>query len=436
MFYINVCFNVFRAHQKTFHRPDDVTRFLQELSDEEEDESFDFSDESDGEDEIIVQDDHSSNSELSADEDDIQPNVNVSDFEVYFGKNGETFWFSNSLALPTRKTKSKNIIKTLPGPTRIAKSAKTEMDAFLNFFSFEMIDKVAEYTNLYIERKRSVGKYARDRDYKITNRSEIMALFGILFMLSKNKSNKADANRAWKTNGTGLMICRAAFGINRFRFLLRSLRFDDSSTRKDRENTDKLAAIREIYSLINDNFQKNYCLSEFVTIDEMLHPFRGRCSFIQYMPAKPAKYGLKMYALCDARTFYVYSFEIYCGKQKDGHFNVSNKPMDIVKRLVEPIKNSNRNLTTDNYYTSYELTMYLLKNGLTFTGTIKKNKTEIPPQFLNSSTRDIGSTIFGFQDECTLLSYVPKKKKKLLSYCPLCTTRVKLMKILGNQSSY
>jgi len=47
---------------------------------------------------------------------------------------------------------------------------------------------------------------------------------------------------------------------------------------------------------------------------------------------------------------------------------------------------------------------------MTFTGTMKKNKAEIPPQFLNSSNRDIGSTIFGFQDNCNLLSYIPKIK--------------------------
>lgn len=48
----------------------------------------------------------------------------------------------------------------------------------------------------YIKRKRSAREYARDSDYKITDRSEIMALFGILFILSIQKSNKADANRA------------------------------------------------------------------------------------------------------------------------------------------------------------------------------------------------------------------------------------------------
>lgn len=67
------------------------------------------------------------------------------------------------------------------------------------------------------------------------------------------------------------------------------------------------------------------------------------------MPVKPAKYGLKVYAMCDARTFYILSFEMYCEKQKYVPFDLSNKPMDIVTRLIEPIKNSNRNLTTDNY---------------------------------------------------------------------------------------
>lgn len=53
----------------------------------------------------------------------------------------------------------------------------------------------------------------------MTDRSEMMALFRILFILSINKSNKAD-----KTNGTGLMICRAAFGINRFPFFTKVTR--------------------------------------------------------------------------------------------------------------------------------------------------------------------------------------------------------------------
>ncbi|CAH1961038.1 unnamed protein product [Acanthoscelides obtectus] len=158
----------------------------------------------------------------------------------------------------------------------------------------------------------------------------------------------------------------------------------------------------------------NYIPGEFITIDEMLHPFRGRCGFVQYMPQKPPKYGIKIYALCDSRTYYTWNLEIYCGHQRDGPFQTSNKPFDIVRRLVDPLKNSKRNLTTDNYYTSYPLADYLLQNGLTLIGTIKKNKKVIPSEFLPNKARIVGSSLFGFQDEINLVSYVPKKNKAVI----------------------
>ena len=38
---------------------------------------------------------------------------------------------------------------------------------------------------------------------------------------------------------------------------------------------------------------------ESVTIDEQLYPYRGQCRYRQFMPSKPAKYGLKFWLLCD-----------------------------------------------------------------------------------------------------------------------------------------
>ena len=54
------------------------------------------------------------------------------------------------------------------------------------------------------------------------------------------------------------------------------------------------------------------------TIDEMLIGFRGRSHLIIYMPQKPAKYGLKVQAICDSKTFYFYDGYIYSGKGSDG----------------------------------------------------------------------------------------------------------------------
>ncbi|KAK9890021.1 hypothetical protein WA026_008828 [Henosepilachna vigintioctopunctata] len=50
------------------------------------------------------------------------------------------------------------------------------------------------------------------------------------------------------------------------------------------------------------------------TIDEMMIGFRGCSHLIIYMPRKPVKYGLKVQANSDSKTFYFYDGNIYSGK--------------------------------------------------------------------------------------------------------------------------
>jgi Transposase IS4 len=121
-----------------------------------------------------------------------------------------------------------------------------------------------------------------------------------------------------------------------------------------------------------------------------------------------------MFALCDAKTFYTSKIEVYVGKQPPGPYEASNSPIDIVKRLVKDIENSKRNLTTDNWYTSIPLADYLLHKKITVIGTLKKNKREIPTEFLPDKKKEIGSCIFGFQKNKTLVSYVPRKNKAVI----------------------
>ena len=44
-------------------------------------------------------------------------------------------------------------------------------------------------------------------------------------------------------------------------------------------------------------------------------------------------------------------------------------------------------------------------------GTIRKNKPELPPQFALQKSRTGKSSIFGFTEDITLVSYVPKRNK-------------------------
>ena len=162
------------------------------------------------------------------------------------------------------------------------------------------------------------------------------------------------------------------------------------------------------------NFKKYYSVSEYLTIDEQLSAFRGKCPFRQFMPSKPAKYGIKTFALVDAKTAYTVNLETYVGTQPEGPYKLSNSAQEVVLRLTEPVKGTNRNITGDNWFSSIPLIERLKENKLTYVGTLRKNEREIPKEFISSTGRSIKSSLFGFQNDKTLVSYYPKRNKVVL----------------------
>lgn len=99
-----------------------------------------------------------------------------------------------------------------------------------------------------------------------------------------------------------------------FQNITRVLRFDDRTTRAGHRQTDKFAPIRDLFYKWVENLAYIYVPLENVTVDEQSLSFRGRCPFRQYMPSKPAKYGIKSSILADSKTFFVYKMQPYLGK--------------------------------------------------------------------------------------------------------------------------
>nr|CAI5827952.1 unnamed protein product [Callosobruchus analis] len=82
----------------------------------------------------------------------------------------------------------------------------------------------------------------------------------------------------------------------------------------------------------------------------------------------------------------------------------------------EPITKTGRNITIDNWFTSYELINELLEShNLTLVGTMRKNKRQLPSEFVNTKQRPVNSSMFAFEKNKTLVSYVPRKGKDVIS---------------------
>ncbi|XP_035223727.1 uncharacterized protein LOC118196387 [Stegodyphus dumicola] len=196
-----------------------------------------------------------------------------------------------------------------------------------------------------------------------------------------------------------------------FLFILRALRFADVGTRDDRRKSDKLAPIRDLFENFVQNCQKLYHVGEYVTLDEKLEPFQGRCPFWQYMPKKPARYGIKIFTVVDFRAFYTFNMEIYSGQQPDGIYEKINSSYEKGKCILGLLYNSGKNVTTDSWYTSHELANFLQKNKISIVATICKDKKIIPPDFVSNKNREQHSTLLGFQKDVMLLSYMAEKNK-------------------------
>ena len=101
--------------------------------------------------------------------------------------------------------------------------------------------------------------------------------------------------------------------------------------------------------------------------------------------------------------------DVYKGREI-GEPREANLGSKVVLKLSEPFQKSERNITSDNFFTNLELGRKLLQN-LTIMGTIRKNRKELPAEFMSTKDRKKFTTLYGYQKETIIASYCPKKGK-------------------------
>ena len=98
-------------------------------------------------------------------------------------------------------------------------------------------------------------------------------------------------------------------------------------------------------------------------IDEQLFPTKSRCRFTQYMPNKSDKFGSKFWLAVDVESKYILNAIPYLGKDEPRPFT-QRLSDNIVMTLIEPLMGKDRNVTTDNFFTSFLLDKELKKRKL------------------------------------------------------------------------
>jgi len=363
-----------------------ISKFLEDNAEVSDDDTSEF-----------IESEHDSESDQNADDiiesDDVESDRSDNDestriSKYFYGKN-KYKWSADEFVSKNTRTARHNIITQIPGlrgPVKNMGDTANPSNIWNTFFTDSIISEILTWTNVKIDSVRE--KYKQMSSFtKNVDEIELRSLFGLLFYTAVFKSNHESSELLFATDGTGREIFRLVMSQKRFLFLINCLRFDNPNTRDERKEENPIAAVSEIFDEFINNCKLNYSLSSCVTIDEMLISFRGRCKFKMYMPNKPAKYGIKLMCLTDSRTHYLHNAYIYAGQNTDGITldpveRKFPKPTQAVLRLSKLIEGTNRNITADNWFSSIELVEHLKKRGLTYVGTLRKNKREIPPEFL------------------------------------------------------
>lgn len=264
-----------------------------------------------------------------------------------------------------------------------------------------------EMTNL--EGLRQLGK-----EWSKIDRIELRAYVGLLLFAGVFRSYGEFIGELWD-DFTGRTVFRATMSMKRFKEITRMMRFDDKGDRAERRSRDKLAPIREVFDKWSQNLKTLYNPGPNVTVDEQLIPFRGRCPFTQYIPSKPAKYGIKVWACCDSDSFYALNMQIYTGRAPNCKAEI-NQGQRVVLEVTEGL--IGRNITCDNFFTGYDLAVQLKKRKSTLLGTVRKNKKCVPPYILDMKRQPIGSSRFLFDHslDATIVSYVPKQNRLVVLF--------------------
>ena len=211
-------------------------------------------------------------------------------------------------------------------------------------------------------------------------------------------------HQLWRKE-SGHPIFSKRINRNRCKELIKHLRFHNCSTCCKRRQTNKFCLLLETPNNFIENCKKCFMPSFHLTIEKQLFLCKTRCPFIQYMPNKPDKFGIKFWLLVKVSSKYFCNGKPYLGK--DPTRNVKNYlPTDVCFWLMQPF------LRKEYHVTIISLANKLKAEKTTLLETIRKQRKEVPKVEKMMTGKPLYlSEIYQSPSNATLTVYKAKKSK-------------------------
>ena len=193
----------------------------------------------------------------------------------------------------------------------------TEIDYFSFFFSNSLVNLMVEQTNLYAQQfvaQNPGSVLARPGGWTPVSAAEMRTFWGLV--LHMGLVQKPSVRQYWsgdvlyQTPLYSMVMTRP-----RFEAIRKCLHYSDNAACPPRGDPayDRLYKIRPVIDHFGAKFMEAYVPGREVAVDESLVAFKGRLSFRQYIPTKRARYGVKLYKICESTSGYTYKFRVYEG---------------------------------------------------------------------------------------------------------------------------
>jgi Transposase IS4 len=302
----------------------------------------------------------------------------------------------------------------------------TELDFFQLFFTDELLQEIVVETNRYaaekIHKETPLRKQSIWQTWTDVSLEEMKAFFGVTMnmALHDNCSLKEYFSEEWTDKQP---FFKSIFSRTRYLQIYWALHINPPPAQPTAGVSTRGHKVKRVVDYIDEKCRENFVPGEKIAIDESTVAFKGRILFKMYNPAKPTKWGLRVYVLADSETGYVSVLVPYYGSPTTASLVRPDLPftsritLHLCQKLLQSSNGTGFHLYTDRFYTGVDLGKELLKIGIHTTGTIMANRKGLPAAIKQNKKLKLPKhDVLGFRKDDEMMALAWKDKRNVFVY--------------------